>query len=183
MADDLREMSLVASVEAQAMAKPEDHYRLAIEVGGATVENEVPNTLMAYLGTRHLGINGISDGTIYTEAFRSLPGAKGPMYAEVDNYVRPDDGGSAPRVNLDSGDYFIIDLPDGTTLDISTDPGNGRNHIKMYDDNEYDILPLNEDGTLRPLTVWNGGVSRSTRRGTTPAGTETVEPDRPDEDE
>jgi hypothetical protein len=81
------------------------------------------------------------------------------------------------EVSVEEGvEYLILNLPDGTTLDISIDPYNGNNHIKMYDDNGYAVIPMDSSSKVRGLEVWNGPVNRSTRKGTVPGPVETVEP-------
>lgn len=92
------------------------------------------------------------------------------------------DGSSGTLVNVEDGvEYLILYLPDGTIIDISISPENNRNHIKLYDDNDYSIMPMNGDSKIRELDVWNAHAARSTSRGTEPSETTTVEPHEEDE--
>lgn len=87
--------------------------------------------------------------------------------------VEPSSRGTV-TVDVDEGTrYLVLHLPDGTTLDISIGPKNGRNHIKLYDPNDYSVMPLGEGSKIRDLEVW-GKAARSNARGTTPENTVTL---------
>jgi hypothetical protein len=76
----------------------------------------------------------------------------------------------------DDVEYLIVHLPDGTTLDISIDPSNDKNHIKLYDENDYAVYPMDEESRSKALTVWNSPAKKSNLNGTWPGATERVEP-------
>ena len=97
------------------------------------------------------------------------------MSAKSNVVIEPDSRGTVKVYCEEGTEYVCLYLPDGTIIDVSVDPGNGKNHIKLYDDNDYAILPMDEDSRIRDLDVWNGPVKRSNRRGTWPGETTTVE--------
>lgn len=87
--------------------------------------------------------------------------------------IEPEHNGTI--VTVEEGvEYLVLRLPDGTTVDISIDQANGNKHIKMYDENDYSVMAMDEHSQVKPLEVWNGPVRSSTRRGTEPGPAVTV---------
>lgn len=91
------------------------------------------------------------------------------------DYIESDRRGTASVKFDEDTSYVVIHLPDGTTVDISVDPVNGNNHIKLYDDEDYAVLPMDSRSKIRPLDVWNSPVESSSARGTVPGNVETVD--------
>jgi hypothetical protein len=88
--------------------------------------------------------------------------------------VQPDATGTSTVRFKKGTKYVVLYLPDGTVVDISISPKNGENHIKMYDDNGYSVMPMDSESRVRNLDVW-GPLKTSSRMGSSPENVVTVE--------